>query len=140
MKAAQTELLDGFRPWPSLLFTPDVLEDIGLPSPPPGSRRTFQVYNKLHGSWFNVKEGYPPAPHYSSGRKIPTILCGDFNSTPGSGVYQFLSEGKVPQEVLDKLPPADLYAKAVFPTLEEQNNNKTIVTTQWDSVVGANVQ
>ncbi len=53
---------------------------------------------------------------------------------------QMVSEGKVPQEVLDKLPPADLYAKAVFPTLEEQDNNKTIVTTKWDSVVGANVQ
>jgi len=53
---------------------------------------------------------------------------------------QLVSEGKVPQEVLDKLPPADLYAKAVFPTLEEQAANNDIVTKQWDSVVGANVQ
>ncbi|KIP07577.1 hypothetical protein PHLGIDRAFT_117969 [Phlebiopsis gigantea 11061_1 CR5-6] len=57
-RAAQTELLDGFKPWPFLLFTPDVLADVGLPSALPGSRRTFQVYNKDLESWFNVKEGY----------------------------------------------------------------------------------
>ncbi|MCO5585333.1 hypothetical protein L7F22_039266 [Adiantum nelumboides] len=43
----------------------------------------------------DVKEGYPPAPHYNHGNKIPTILCGDFNSMPGSGVYEFLSKGKL---------------------------------------------
>jgi hypothetical protein len=29
--------------------------------------------------------------------------------------------GKIPQELLDKLPPAAAYAKAVFPTLDEQS-------------------
>ncbi len=53
---------------------------------------------------------------------------------------QLVSEGKVPQEVLDKLPPAEAYAKAVFPSLAEQDANKEVVTKQWDSVVGANVQ
>ena len=53
---------------------------------------------------------------------------------------QLVSEGKVPQEVLDKLPPADAYTKAVFPTLDEQAANRELVTTQWDTVVGANVQ
>jgi CCR4-NOT transcription complex subunit 6 len=43
----------------------------------------------------DVKEGFPPAPHYDDGNKIPTILCGDFNSMPGSGVYEFLSRGSV---------------------------------------------
>jgi hypothetical protein len=28
--------------------------------------------------------------------------------------------GKIPQDLLDKLPPAEGYAKAVFPTLDEQ--------------------
>jgi putative spermidine/putrescine transport system substrate-binding protein len=46
----------------------------------------------------------------------------------------------VPQDVLDKLPPAEAYTKAVFPTLEEQDANKNAVTGGWDSVVGANVQ
>ena len=53
---------------------------------------------------------------------------------------QLVSEGKVPQDILDKLPPAELYKQAIFPTLEEQDANKTAVTGGWDSVVGANVQ
>ncbi len=47
---------------------------------------------------------------------------------------------KIPQELLDKLPPAAAYEKAVFPTLEEQAAGKTAITGKWDSVVGANVQ
>jgi len=47
---------------------------------------------------------------------------------------------KVPQELLDKLPPAENYEKALFPTLEQQGHSKEIITKQWDSVVGANVQ
>jgi CCR4-NOT transcription complex subunit 6 len=43
----------------------------------------------------NLAEGYDKAPHYSSGAKIPTIICGDFNSEPDSGVYEFLSTGHV---------------------------------------------
>ncbi len=31
-----------------------------------------------------------------------------------------VKNGKVPQELLAKLPPADAYASAVFPTLDEQ--------------------
>jgi len=50
------------------------------------------------------------------------------------------ANGKIPQELLDKLPPAEAYAKAVFPTLEEQGAAKEVITTQWDAVVGANVQ
>lgn len=53
---------------------------------------------------------------------------------------QLVSEGKVPQDILDKLPPAEAYTKAVFPSLEEQDANKNAVTGGWDSVVGANVQ
>lgn len=48
--------------------------------------------------------------------------------------------GKIPQELLDKLPPAAAYEKAIFPTLEEQGANKEVISGQWDSVVGANVQ
>ena len=43
------------------------------------------------------------------------------------------------QDVMAKLPPADLYAKAVFPTLDAQEANKKAVTENWDKVVGANV-
>jgi putative spermidine/putrescine transport system substrate-binding protein len=49
--------------------------------------------------------------------------------------------GKIPQELLDKLPPAEAYEKAVFPTLEQiEAAQGSVITKNWDSVVGANVQ
>ena len=51
-----------------------------------------------------------------------------------------VANGKVPQELLDALPPAESYEKAVFPTLDEQAAAKEVITSKWDSVVGANVQ
>ena len=48
--------------------------------------------------------------------------------------------GKIPQDLLAKMPPADAYAKAVFPTLDEQAAGKETITKQWDAAVGANVQ
>jgi putative spermidine/putrescine transport system substrate-binding protein len=48
--------------------------------------------------------------------------------------------GKIPQDLMDALPPAESYEAAVFPTVEQQNANKAAVTAGWDSVVGANVQ
>lgn len=50
------------------------------------------------------------------------------------------AKGAIPQNLLDALPPADLYAKAVFPTLDDLGAAREVITTQWDSVVGANVQ
>ena len=48
--------------------------------------------------------------------------------------------GKIPKELLDKLPPAENYAKAIFPTLDEQAAYKKSITEGWDKVVGATVQ
>ncbi|HTM78971.1 MAG TPA: ABC transporter substrate-binding protein [Devosia sp.] len=48
--------------------------------------------------------------------------------------------GKIPQDMLDALPPAEGYAKAVFPTIDQQNAAKATITGQWDAAVGANVQ
>jgi putative spermidine/putrescine transport system substrate-binding protein len=45
----------------------------------------------------------------------------------------------VPADLLAKLPSADLYAKAVFPSLDQLNAANKIITGQWDSVVGADV-
>lgn len=50
------------------------------------------------------------------------------------------ARNKIPKTMLDKLPPAAAYAKAVFPTLEQQNASKDIITKQWDQVVGATVK
>lgn len=47
---------------------------------------------------------------------------------------------KIPADLAAKLPPAEAYAKAVFPTVEQQNKYKEIITKQWDTVVGANVK
>ncbi len=46
----------------------------------------------------------------------------------------------IPQEMADALPSADLYAKAVFPTLDQLAAAKEAITTQWDAVVGADVK
>jgi putative spermidine/putrescine transport system substrate-binding protein len=47
---------------------------------------------------------------------------------------------KIPADVLAKLPAAEKYEKAVFPTLAEQAAGKEVITKQWDTVVGANVK
>ncbi len=51
-----------------------------------------------------------------------------------------VSSRKVPADVLAKLPRAEAYDKAVFPTLEQQDRYKQTITKQWDTVVGANVK
>src|SRR6201991_2890701 len=43
------------------------------------------------------------------------------------------ANGKVPQELLAKLPPAEAYKAAVFPTLDEQAAGKEAISKQWDS-------
>lgn len=45
----------------------------------------------------------------------------------------------IPQEMADRLPPAELYAQAVFPTIAQLETAKTLITEQWDSVVNVNV-
>ncbi|KAG8906707.1 Glucose-repressible alcohol dehydrogenase transcriptional effector [Tulasnella sp. 403] len=43
----------------------------------------------------------PKAPHYDDPTRIPTIVCGDFNSVPNSGVYEFLSNGALSPNHVD---------------------------------------
>ncbi len=47
---------------------------------------------------------------------------------------------KVPADLLSALPPAENYAKATFPTLDQQNAGKKAITEGWDKTVGANVK
>ena len=55
--------------------------------------------------------------------------------------FQNLVDTKtIDKALLDKLPPAEAYKTAVFPTLAEQDVAKPAITKQWDSVVGANVK
>lgn len=37
-----------------------------------------------------------PSVEYSSGSQIPMVLCGDFNSQPGSPIYQLITRGSLP--------------------------------------------
>jgi len=46
----------------------------------------------------------------------------------------------IPAEITANMPPAELYAKAVFPTIEQINNAKKAITDGWDKVVGADVK
>jgi len=43
--------------------------------------------------------------------------------------------GVIPQEMVDKLPPAEAYAKAYFPTIQELTETKTYITENWRKVV-----
>lgn len=48
--------------------------------------------------------------------------------------------GKFPKDLLDKLPPAENYTNAKFPTLDEQSKVKAVLAAEWDKVVGAEVK
>jgi putative spermidine/putrescine transport system substrate-binding protein len=48
--------------------------------------------------------------------------------------------GVIPADLAAKLPPAELYDQAVFPTLDQLNAAKTTITENWDSVVKADVK
>jgi putative spermidine/putrescine transport system substrate-binding protein len=49
-----------------------------------------------------------------------------------------VDRGVIPAEMMAKLPPADAYAKAVFPTLDEQSAAKAVVAESWATEMGAN--
>ena len=50
------------------------------------------------------------------------------------------SRNVVPADLAAKMPSADLYAKAVFPSLDQITKNAKIVADTWMSVVGADVK
>lgn len=50
------------------------------------------------------------------------------------------ARGVIPADLAAALPPAELYAQAVFPSLDQLNAARELITTQWDTVVGVDVQ
>jgi len=55
--------------------------------------------------------------------------------------YTDLAErGVIPEDLAAALPPAELYAQAIFPTLDQLSAARELITTQWDTVVGVDVQ
>ncbi|KAG0066734.1 Glucose-repressible alcohol dehydrogenase transcriptional effector [Linnemannia elongata] len=54
--------------------------------------------DKLSNQWAHLPTSSGATPTVSSvGGKLPTLICGDFNSEPDSGVYEFLTKGAVAQ-------------------------------------------
>lgn len=47
---------------------------------------------------------------------------------------------KIPADLAAKLPPAELYAKAVFPKVEQQDAAKKLITEGWDKTVNVQVK
>ncbi|KAF8471833.1 Endonuclease/exonuclease/phosphatase [Kalaharituber pfeilii] len=47
---------------------------------------------------YSAGETSPPTVTYSEGTQIPLIICGDFNSSADSGVYELLAKGSVHSE------------------------------------------
>ena len=55
--------------------------------------------------------------------------------------YQALVAAKaIPAELMDKLPPAESYAHAAFPTLAQQDAAKATIAAGWDKTVGTGVK
>ena len=50
-----------------------------------------------------------------------------------------IARNVVPQALLDNLPPAAAYKKAVFPTLAQQQAAQKYIVANWDNVVNVNV-
>lgn len=50
------------------------------------------------------------------------------------------SRGVIPADLAAKLPPAELYQKAIFPTLDDQTAMKEYIVANWDTVVGVDVK
>jgi putative spermidine/putrescine transport system substrate-binding protein len=50
------------------------------------------------------------------------------------------ARGVIPADLAAKLPPAELYATAIFPTLDEQTAIKEYIVANWDTVVGVDVK
>ncbi|BAL81570.1 ABC transporter substrate binding protein [Caldisericum exile AZM16c01] len=46
----------------------------------------------------------------------------------------------IPEDLAKKLPPAELYAKAIFPTIDQITKAKQDIANNWDKVVNVNVK
>lgn len=87
------------------------------------------------------------APHPNAAKLWMEYLCSDEGQLGWLAGYchpirfnDLAASNKLPDELMAKLPAAENYAKAVFPSLDEQAAAKVAISTEWDAVVGANVQ
>ena len=87
------------------------------------------------------------APHLNAAKLWEEYLYSDEGQIAWLAGYchpirfnDLAKNNKVPADLLAKLPDPALYAKAVFPSLDEQGAAKDVITKQWDTVVAANVK
>jgi len=73
----------------------------------------------------------PRAPVYSDGTKIPLIICGDFNSVPSSGVFEFLANGTVPPDHPDFM--SHLYGRYTIDGLRHRLGLKSANATAGEA-------
>ena len=83
------------------------------------------------------------APHPNAAKLWMEYLYSDEGQLGWLGGYchpirfnDMAARGVIPQEMLDNLPPAENYAKAIFPTLDEQSAAKQAVADNWGSEMG----
>ncbi|KAJ9647069.1 Glucose-repressible alcohol dehydrogenase transcriptional effector [Coniosporium tulheliwenetii] len=69
---------------------------------PPAQDKDKEIFRFTNGDGEDGSEAeepivQKPAPsmEYSSGASIPLLMCGDFNSAPGSGVYDLIAHGSL---------------------------------------------
>jgi putative spermidine/putrescine transport system substrate-binding protein len=101
--------------------------------------------HSLAGVYVQAISAY--APHPNSAKLFMEYLYSDEGQLGWLAGYchparfnAMVAAGKIPQDLLDKLPPAEGYARAVFPTVDQQGANKKVVSEQWDATVGATVE
>lgn len=64
--------------------------------PPLKDKEMFKYASGENDTNGDVPRKVPaPSQKYNSGTEIPLIVCGDFNSTPDSGVYDLLAHGSL---------------------------------------------
>jgi putative spermidine/putrescine transport system substrate-binding protein len=99
----------------------------------------------LGGVYLQAISAY--APHPNAAKLWMEHLYSDEGQLVWLGAYghpirynDLVRRGVVPEEMAAKLPPAELYEQAVFPTLEQLEAARTTITENWDSVVNVDVQ
>jgi putative spermidine/putrescine transport system substrate-binding protein len=87
------------------------------------------------------------APHSNAAKLWMEYLYSDEGQLVWLGAYghpirynDLVKRGVVPAEMAAKLPPAELYEKALFPTLAQVEAGKKTVADNWISVVNVEVK
>ncbi|KAJ5168182.1 Glucose-repressible alcohol dehydrogenase transcriptional effector [Penicillium canariense] len=76
-----TKLSDGYAKWPACMD------------------KTAFRFSEAESGPENTPVAEPaPSMEYTSGDQIPLLMCGDFNSNPGSAAYNLIANGHLPEE------------------------------------------